>query len=186
MNKPDQVVKKSDVIDGNGQCLNTETFPIGLVVSRFNDEITQALKEGAIERLKERGFAEAQIQVIEVPGAVEIPLAVTWLLQTKNTPQAVIALGAVIRGDTTHYDYVCQQVSYGCQRVALDSQVPVIFGILTTENETQAWERVGGTQGHKGREAADTAISMQQLRHKLWEEKRASESISNQKECSYS
>jgi 6,7-dimethyl-8-ribityllumazine synthase len=138
------------------------SFPIGVVVSRFNAPITQALKEGAVSRLIAQGFNHEDIQVMEVPGAVEIPLVALKLAKAKRV-QAIIALGAVIRGETTHYDYVCEQVSQGCQRVSLDYEIPVIFGVLTTENDEQAWDRIGGAHGHKGVDAADCAIEMVQL-----------------------
>jgi 6,7-dimethyl-8-ribityllumazine synthase len=134
-------------------------FSIALVVSQFNETITSALKHGAIERLLELGFSENDLLVVEVPGAVEIPFA-AQLLAKKQQVDVIIALGAVIRGDTSHYDYVCDQVSQGCQRVMLDNQIPVIFGVLTTDNEEQALERVGGSHGHKGRDAADCAMTM--------------------------
>ncbi|CEK10429.1 6,7-dimethyl-8-ribityllumazine synthase [Legionella hackeliae] len=142
------------------------SFPIAIVVSRFNDAVTQELQKGAIERLKERGFTSQDITVIEVPGAVEIPLIVKQVALSGDV-KVIIAQGAVIRGDTSHYDYVCEQVSNGCQRVALDHNIPVIFGILTTENEEQAWDRLGGSHGHKGRDAADCAIEMYQIRQQL-------------------
>jgi 6,7-dimethyl-8-ribityllumazine synthase len=142
------------------------TFPIALVVSTFNQEITNALKQGALERLSELGFVSNEITLVEVPGAVEIPL-VAQLIAKKNTVRAVIALGAVIRGETTHYDYVCDQVSQGCQRVMLDFDIPVIFGVLTTENEEQAWDRLGGSHGHKGRDAADCALMMNSIKSQL-------------------
>ena len=114
----------------------------------------------------ERGIATQDILIVEVPGAVEIPVVAKQLaMQTKAC--VIIALGAVIRGETTHYDYVCQQVSEGCQRVALDHQIPVIFGVLTTENEAQAQDRVGGAHGHKGISAADAAIQMYLTLEKL-------------------
>lgn len=136
-----------------------EPFPIAIVVSRFNHEITHELQKGAVNRLLENGFSVEDITLIEVPGAVEIPLIAKQLAK-KRRFGAIIALGAVIRGETTHYDYVCQQVSEGCQRVALDFDIPVIFGVLTTENERQARDRVGGQHGHKGVEAADCACKM--------------------------
>lgn len=142
------------------------SFPIAVVVSRFNSEITQALEEGAIKQLQDRGFSTEDITVIEVPGAVEIPLITKQLAKVKQY-DVIIALGAVIRGDTTHYDYVCQQVSDGCQRVAIDYDTPVIFGVLTTENEAQAWERLGGPHGHKGRDAVDSAIAMRAILKQL-------------------
>jgi 6,7-dimethyl-8-ribityllumazine synthase len=142
------------------------SFPIAVIVSTFNEPITSALKEGALQRLAELGFRDKDIVVVEVPGAVEIPL-IAQLLAQKNQVQVIIALGAVIRGETTHYDYVCQQVSQGCQRVMLDYNLPVIFGVLTTENEGQAWDRLGGTHGHKGRDAADCAVLMHNIKQQL-------------------
>ncbi len=138
------------------------SFPIAIIVSRFNDKITGALKEGAVERLMERGFRKEDISIIDVPGAVEIPL-IAKVLAKQNRVKAIITLGAVIRGETTHYDYVCSQVSQGCQRVMLDYEIPVIFGVLTTENEAQAWDRLGGAHGHKGIDAAECAIEMVSL-----------------------
>lgn len=142
------------------------SFPLAMVVSRFNAEITQALEQGAIQQLQDRGFSMNDITIIEVPGAIEIPFIAKQLAQSKRY-DVIIALGAVIRGDTSHYDYVCQQVSDGCQRVAIDHDTPVIFGILTTENEAQAWERLGGSHGHKGMDAVDTAIAMQAILRQL-------------------
>lgn len=141
---------------------------IAIVVSRFNQEITQRLLEGTLTRLNERGVLPSQIETVWVPGAVELPL-VAQQFARRGTIDAVICLGAVIRGDTDHYDYVCQQVSYGCQRVALTHNLPVIFGVLTTQNTIQARARVGGNHGHKGHDAADAALSMievmQQISH---------------------
>ncbi len=144
----------------------SHSFPIAIIVSTFNEPITTALKEGACQRLTEHGFRAKDITVIEVPGAVEIPL-IASILAKKNQVQAIIALGAVIRGETSHYDYVCDQASQGCQRVMLDNDLPVIFGILTTENEEQAWERLGGRHGHKGIEAVDCAIIMHSIKQQL-------------------
>lgn len=114
---------------------------IGIVTSRFNEDITSQLHAAAIKRLKEKNIAEGNITSVFVPGAVEIPLAAQHLASQKKY-DAIICLGAVIRGDTDHYDYVCQQVSYGVQRVALDHHIPVTFGVLTTEDEAQAQSRV--------------------------------------------
>ena len=136
-----------------------QPFPIAIIVSKFNHDITFELQQGAVGRLNAQGFASKDITVVEVPGAVEIPL-IAKCLAKKNKYGAIIALGAVIRGETSHYDYVCQQVSDGCQRVSLEFDVPVIFGVLTTENEQQAWDRLGGNHGHKGVDAADCALSM--------------------------
>ncbi len=130
-----------------------------IVVSRFNHEITDKLLEGAHKRLLESGVDAKNIFIAHVPGAVEIPLTAKLLAKT-NKYAAIICLGCVIRGDTNHYDYVCQQVSDGCQRVMLEHEIPVIFGVLTTNNEEQALDRVGGKEGHKGLEAADAALTM--------------------------
>lgn len=132
---------------------------IAICVSRFNSSITEKLLQGTLERLRELDVASQHVQVCWVAGAVELPLAAQHCAKSGKF-DAVICLGAVIRGETGHYEFVCQQASYGCQRVALDFHIPVIFGVLTTENYQQALDRVGGVQGHKGREAADTAISM--------------------------
>lgn len=138
----------------------------GIVVSLFNPIITDKLLEGAIKQLQKANIQETDITIIRVPGAVEIPL-IAQLLAQSNQYKAIISLGAVIRGETNHYDYVCDQVSQGCQKVMLDYQVPVIFGVLTTENMQQALDRVGGKEGHKGMEAADAALTMAQLVEQL-------------------
>jgi len=137
---------------------------IAIVISRFNEEVTEKLLEGAQQRLRE--LAVNDELVVWVPGAVEIPLIAKRLAITKKV-DAIIALGAVIRGDTTHYDYVCKQVSDGCQAISLQNDLPVIFGILTTENEQQALDRVGGAHGHKGRDAVDAAFAMLSLLEQL-------------------
>lgn len=140
--------------------MSTKSFAI--VVSEFNQAITEKLLEGALARFKELNIAPASVHVTKVPGAVEIPLLAQVLIQQKKY-DAIICLGAVIRGDTDHYDYVCQIVSDGCMQVMLKHNVPVIFGVLTTDNEEQALERVGGKHGHKGADAVDTALRMASL-----------------------
>jgi len=132
-------------------------FSVAIVTSRFNSEITEALFNGAIKRLDEWQIPKEMITAAWVPGAIEIPIA-AQKLAVKGDQEVIICLGAVIRGETSHFDYVCQQVSYGCQKVALMYQIPVIFGVLTTDNEEQAKERVGGAHGHKGQDAVDAAI----------------------------
>lgn len=131
---------------------------IAIVCSHFNKDITDKLLEGTLQRLLELGLQPEQIYSIFVPGAIEIPIMVQKLARTKRFA-AIIALGAVIRGETSHYDYVCAQVSDGCLRVSLDESLPVIFGVLTTENETQALERLSETD-HKGRYCAEAALQM--------------------------
>lgn len=133
-----------------------------IVVSQFNSFITDKLLDGALSHLQQAGIDKEQIHVTCVPGAVEIPL-VAQLLAKSAKYHGIICLGSVIRGDTDHYDYVCQQVSNGCQRVMLDFEIPVIFGILTTDTEEQAMARVGGKEGHKGIEAAETALIMAEI-----------------------
>lgn len=133
-----------------------------IVVSEFNGHITEKLLDGALSRLTERGIDRDNIYVAKVPGAVEIPL-IAKLLAKLNKYKAIICLGAVIRGDTDHYNYVCDQVSQGCQKVMLEFDVPVIFGVLTTNNDDQALARVGGEEGHKGIYAADAALQMAAL-----------------------
>ncbi len=130
-----------------------------IVVSQFNPNITDTLLQGALDRFKELGYLTSELTVIKVPGAVEIPFT-AQLLAKSNKYHAIICLGAVIRGETSHYDYVCAQVSDGCQRVMLDFNIPVIFGVLTTDTELQAINRAGGSEGNKGKDAVDTAMAM--------------------------
>src|SRR5687768_13583330 len=113
--------------------MNLAKIKFAIVVSQFNQTITDKLLDGALTRLKELNVKDDQINLIKVPGAVEIPLTAKLLARSQKY-HAIICLGAVIRGDTDHYDYVCQQVSNGCQQVMMDFDVPVIFGILTTQN----------------------------------------------------
>ena len=138
---------------------------IGLVTSRFNEPITEALQRGAIARLEELGFRSNQVQQAEVPGAVEIPLAAKWMVE--GGCDGVITLGAVIRGETSHYDYVCNSVERGCTELMQSSGRPIVFGVLTTENRQQAEDRTGGKKGHKGIEAVDVLVEMLNLRSKL-------------------
>lgn len=132
-------------------------FNIAIIKSQFNSEITNLLLESAIFYLKELNWPEKLITVVEVPGAVEIPLIAQRLAHFKAY-ESIVCLGAVIRGDTDHYNYVCSQVSMGCQHVMLQHHLPVIFGILTTENEEQALARVS-----KGKESIQTAIKMHSI-----------------------
>ncbi|MBX3021657.1 MAG: 6,7-dimethyl-8-ribityllumazine synthase [Bdellovibrionales bacterium] len=141
-----------------GSLTPQKRWKIGIVTARFNHEITERLETGAYERLIELGLSADQIIRVRVPGAVEIPIAALKLIEREC--DAVIALGAVIQGDTKHFDYVCNSVERGCTQVMLQTKKPVIFGVLTTDNEQQAEARVGGSHGHKGRDAADTCIEM--------------------------
>jgi 6,7-dimethyl-8-ribityllumazine synthase len=132
---------------------------IALVVSEFNTPITSELQRGAYQRLLEKGWPAENISITAVPGAIEIPLVAQRYAQT-NQYAAVIALGAVIRGETSHYDVVCAQASQGCQQVALTYDLPVVFGVLTTDTVQQALDRLGGRKGHKGIESADCALRL--------------------------
>lgn len=140
----------------------TQPIKIAIVVSRFNEQVTKKLLNGALVRLAEFGIPSQTVKTCWVPGAAEIPLTVKRLAKTENY-EAIICLGAVIRGETNHYDYVCEQVSLGCQQVALEYEIPIIFGILTTQNKEQAFARAGGSHGNKGTQMADAAMEMIQL-----------------------
>ena len=133
-----------------------------IVVSRFNDFIGAKLLSGALDELKRHGVNDENIEIVKVPGAFEIPITAMKFAQTKKY-NAVITLGAIIKGSTSHYDYVCAEVSKGVAQVSLQTGVPVIFGVLTTENLEQAIERAGTKAGNKGADAAKSAIEMANL-----------------------
>lgn len=133
-----------------------------IIISRFNDFIGSKLLSGAIDELKRHGVDEENIDIVKVPGAFEIPIAAQKFAGTKKY-NAIITLGAVIKGSTAHFDYVCAEVSKGIAQVSLQSGVPVIFGVLTTDNIEQAIERAGTKAGNKGSDAAKAAIEMANL-----------------------
>lgn len=143
------------IISGRG-------LKFAIVVSRFNEFITSKLLSGAIDALKRHETSEENISVIWVPGAFEIPL-IAKKIASSGKFDAIICLGAVIRGSTTHYDYVCNEVSKGIAQVGLQSGVPTIFGVVTTENIQQAIERSGTKAGNKGVDAAVSAMEMANL-----------------------
>ena len=147
------------VYDGKG-------LKIAIVASRFNEFITSKLISGARDGLLRHGTDDDDITLAWVPGAFEIPSAAKRLAETGEF-DAVICLGAVIRGATSHYDYVCAEVSKGIAQIALATGVPVIFGVLTTENIEQARERAGTKSGNKGFECAEDAIEMANLFRKI-------------------
>jgi 6,7-dimethyl-8-ribityllumazine synthase len=142
--------------------ISAEGYRFGLIVSRFNDFISSKLVEGAVDALKRHGAAEEQLLLVKVPGAFEIPLAAKKLAESGKV-DAVICLGAVIRGSTPHFDYVAAEVSKGIAVVALDTKVPIAFGVLTTDNLEQAIERAGTKSGNKGWDAALAAMEMVNL-----------------------
>jgi 6,7-dimethyl-8-ribityllumazine synthase len=145
-----------DYIEGH---LKGDGKKFGIVVARFNSFISEKLLEGALDSLLRSGVAEADIEVVRVPGAYEIPL-ITKKLAASQKYDALICLGAVIRGATPHFDVVVNEVSKGTAQVSLDTGVPVLFGVLTTETIEQAIERAGTKAGNKGGEVAIAAIEM--------------------------
>jgi 6,7-dimethyl-8-ribityllumazine synthase len=148
-----------EIIEGR---ISAEGFRFAILVSRFNDFISSKLVEGAMDALKRHGGNEEQLTLIKVPGAFEIPLAAKKLAESGKF-NAIICLGAVIRGSTPHFDYVAAEVSKGIAQVALESKVPVTFGVLTTDNLEQAIERAGSKLGNKGWDAAIAAMEMVNL-----------------------
>jgi len=151
------------VIQGD---LNAKGLKFGIVASRFNDFITSRLLDGAIDGLTRHGAADAEIDVVRVPGAYEIPLVAQRMALSKKY-NAVICLGAVIRGATPHFEYVSAEVSKGVASVSMETGVPVVFGVLTTDSIEQAVERAGTKSGNKGWDAAISAIEMSNLMKQL-------------------
>ncbi|MDU4862762.1 MAG: 6,7-dimethyl-8-ribityllumazine synthase [Terrisporobacter othiniensis] len=139
--------------------LVSKDVKIGIIAARFNEFITSKLLGGAVDALKRHDVDEENIEVAWVPGAFEIPLIASKMAKSKKY-DAIICLGAVIRGNTTHYDYVCSEVSKGIAHVSLNSDIPVMFGVITTENIEQAIERAGTKAGNKGFDCAVGAIEM--------------------------
>jgi len=153
----------ANIIEGDQ---NARGLRFGVVVSRFNDFITSNLLTGALEVLSQYGVDEDDLKVLKVPGAFEIPQAARKLCSTGNF-DAIVCLGAVIRGETSHFDYICAEASRGVGQVGLEFNVPVLFGVLTTENLEQAVARSGSGSSNKGRETALAAIEMATLYKKL-------------------
>ncbi len=141
-------------------------YKFGLVVSEWNNEITDVLAQGAVDSLLNNGVKKEDIIVSRVPGTFELSLGAQFMLEYTDS-DAVICIGCVIQGETPHFDYICQGVTQGITQVALDYNIPVIFGVLTTNNLEQAKERAGGKHGNKGVEAAITAIKMVVLQDKM-------------------
>ena len=142
--------------------LVAEGLRMGIVVARFNEFINSKLLDGALDGLKRHGVKEEDVAIAWVPGAFEIPLVAQKMAESKKY-DAVICLGTVIRGSTSHYDYVCSEVSKGVAHVGMATGIPTIFGVLTTESIEQAIERAGTKAGNKGFECAVTAIEMANL-----------------------
>ena len=142
--------------------LNAAGKKFGIVVSRFNDFITDRLTSGAVDALVRSGAADDDIEIVKVPGAFEIPLVAKRIAGTKRF-DAIVCLGAVIRGSTPHFEYVSAEVSKGIAAVSMDADVPVIFGVITTDTIEQAIERAGTKAGNKGWSAAMAAVEMANL-----------------------
>lgn len=146
--------------------LISKDIKVGIVAARFNEFITSKLLSGALDGLKRHDVQEENIDVAWVPGAFEIPLIASKMAKSKKY-DAVICLGAVIRGSTSHYDYVCSEVSKGIAQISLTNDIPIMFGVLTTENIEQAIERAGTKAGNKGFDSAVSAIEMVNLIREL-------------------
>lgn len=145
---------------------DASNLTVGIVVSEWNSEVTEALFTGATETLINLGVKQDRLFRYNVPGSFELPLAAQWLIEN-NKPDAVICIGCVIQGETRHFDFICSSVADGCMELGLKSGIPVIFGVLTPENQQQAIDRAGGKYGNKGIEAAQTAVRMALLKRKL-------------------
>jgi 6,7-dimethyl-8-ribityllumazine synthase len=158
-------VRLSGTIEGEA---SAQGLRIALVAARFNATIVDRLREGAVEALVQRGAQTADLTVVQVPGAFELPLAVRKVAML-GRHDAIVALGAVVRGDTPHFDYVAGECAAGIARVMADTGVPVGFGVLTVDTPEQAAERAGGRHGNKGAEAALAAIEMATLLRTLEE-----------------
>ena len=157
-------MKEINVINGN--VVAPEGMKVAIVASRFNEIITNKLLGGAVDGLVRHGMDEENITAVWVPGAFEIPV-IAKKLATSGKYDAVICVGAVIRGQTSHYDYVCNEVSKGIAQVSLQTRIPVMFGIVTTENIEQAIARAGSKAGNKGYDCALGAIEMVNLSREL-------------------
>ena len=152
-----------NIIEGD---LRANSARFAILVTRFNSFITDSLLEGAIDTLKRHGISESQMDIIKVPGAFEMPL-IARRIANPDKYGAIIALGAVIRGGTPHFDYVAGECTKGLGQVSLDSGIPVAFGVLTTDSIEQAIERAGTKAGNKGADAALTALEMVNLLNQL-------------------
>jgi len=154
---------------GNIPGLKNRNVKIGIVVSEWNETITNALKEGALTVLHEAGVEKEQIIVHYVPGSFELPFAASMMMDADEMVDAVICLGCVIQGETRHFEFISQAVANGIMRISQDYGIPVIFGVLTCDTFEQARERAGGKYGNKGVEAASTCLKMIELQELIIE-----------------
>ena len=155
-----------EVISGDKGDIVTKDMRFAVVVSHFNNSITGNLLGGALEGFKEAGVEKANLHIIKVPGAFEIPQVVKKLCSS-GPYSAIICLGAVIRGETAHFDYICSETSRGIAQIALEYNIPILFGVLTTENLEQAIARSGSGSSNKGRETALAGVEMATLYKKI-------------------
>ncbi|MCP5467967.1 MAG: 6,7-dimethyl-8-ribityllumazine synthase [Deltaproteobacteria bacterium] len=146
--------------------LDAQGLKLAIVVSRYNPQVCEGLLQAALQTLEECGLKKEEVDIKHVPGAFEIPLAAQWLVETHNY-HGVICLGAVIRGGTPHFDYVCEAVTHGLNQVMLKTSTPIGFGILTTNNDEEAIERSSDNENNKGRETARTVVEMALLKREL-------------------
>ena len=151
------------VIEGD---LQARDFRFAVLASRFNEFVVDALVKGAVDALRRHGASDKQVEIVRVPGAYDMPLVARKLAQSRRY-DAIIAVGAVIRGQTAHFDYVAGECASGLARVSAETGVPVAFGVLTTETAEQAMDRAGGKAGNKGAEAAGSAIELVSLLRRL-------------------
>lgn len=153
------------------KALDGKNLKISIILSRFNDSLGNILLENTIETLKKLNVSEKNIQITKVPGALELPLTAK-LIAIKQKPDAIIALGIVIKGDTSHYDHVCTETHRGLMKVSLKTETPVVFGVITAFTKKQAVDRVEKNKLNKGKEYAETAVEMALLKKDLQESKR--------------
>lgn len=153
------------------KALDGKNLKISIILSRFNDSLGNILLENTIETLKKLNVSEKNIQITKVPGALELPLTAK-LIAIKQKPDAIIALGIVIKGDTSHYDHVCTETHRGLMKVTLKTETPVVFGVITAFTKKQAVDRVEKNKLNKGKEYAETAVEMALLKKELQESKR--------------
>ena len=151
------------IIEGD---LLARDLRFAFIAARFNDFVVEPLVRGALDALKRHGAAEKQIEIVRVPGAFDIPIVVRKLAMSKRY-DALVTLGAVVRGQTPHFDYVAGECASGIARIALESGVPIAFGVLTTDTMEQAIDRAGGKAGNKGADAALAALEMANLLRRL-------------------
>ncbi len=155
--------EQAKIIEGE---LLARDLRFAFIAARFNDFVVEPLIRGALDALKRHGATEKQVEIVRVPGAFDIPLVARKLALSRRY-DALIALGAVVRGETPHFDYVAGECASGLARIALESGVPVAFGVLTTETMQQAVDRAGGKAGNKGADAALAAVEMANLLRRL-------------------